>query len=875
MTQTLKTRLLLMFILFSCLSVVVVILLNTSYFRNRERVSSGVTEIGVLQMKFLEDFRTIDLFFSTDAINNQFFQTKSCLNLEMHQKKSALLKSEISQFEKKKSGNSEQLSSEFQYLIVGMAEYDLILSQLLDLLLERGFKDDGVIGEMRHYAHLLENYPEVEQTLILSLRRHEKDYIIRNEKQYISELRKLANRTEDEVSSNPNISFQKKDTILSLLENYVLCFNKMVILDEKIGVRTSSGLKQQLNQKEEKILASLNEIVSNANNSAQHAFQKMEVYYIAYFVIIFVLSIIVSIIISRRITAPLSALTDHIQMLIKSDFKKKEIPEFGKPHYEIEVLYSEFHKMIERLNLRDRQRDEAEKALRLNELKYRQLADMLPQCIFETNEVGNFNYVNKTWVETFGYSYKDVQDGLNLIEVIKSDNMNPVVEGKEFNFKESIGVRKDTSTFPAMVYSNSKMVNNRVEGYTGIIIDNTERKKYIEALEREKKKAEESDRLKSAFLANMSHEIRTPMNSIIGFTSLLARNGQMDKTQNDYIRYISQSGDMLLHIIDDIIDFAKIEAGELTIRKQECMLNKMLDDLNFKFREIIKDRGKSKVELSLIKGFPEETLTIITDPHRLSQILTNLLSNALKFTENGAIEFGYEIISESKAEFFVKDTGIGIAKKDQKIIFERFRQVDGSLKRNQGGTGLGLAITKNLVQLMGGKIMVESELSRGASFFVELPFERANRIIEDQQSILFDSNRQINWDGKTILIAEDNNSNFALLVESLKNSGVVVIRAHNGEEAISIVERHQEIEMVLMDVQMPVLNGYEATSRIKKFRPELPIIAQTAYALSGERERSLKAGCDDYLSKPINIGLLYSKMSQFLVSNDTLVQLAR
>ncbi len=600
----------------------------------------------------------------------------------------------------------------------------------------------------------------------------------------------------------------------------------------------------------------------------------MEIYYIAYFVIIFLLSISISFYISRRITAPLSALTAHIQSLIKTNFNIKEIPVFKKSHYEIEVLHKEFYNMIAQLNLRDKQRDEAEKALRINELKYRQLADMLPQCIFETNEVGNFTYVNKTWIETFGYSHHNVQEGINLIEVLKSDTISQVIDGKEFNFKEFIAVREDNSTFPAMVYSNPKYYGGKIIGYSGIIIDNTERKKYIEALEKEKMKAEESDRLKSAFLANMSHEIRTPMNSIIGFTSMLSRTTQLDNTQQEYIRYITQSGDMLLHIIDDIIDFAKIEAGELTIRKRDCNLNKLLDDLNFKFKEIIKEREKTDVEIVLIKGFAGDNLSIITDPHRLAQILTNLLSNAVKFTEKGRIEFGYELISGSKVVFFVKDTGIGIAKKDQKIIFERFRQVDGSLKRNHGGTGLGLAITKHLAQLLGGGITIESQPNRGSSFFIELPLEKSQIEVENED-ILFDFDKQINWTGKTILIAEDNNSNFTLLKESLRSSGVNILRALDGHEAIAMVEMHQEIEIVLMDIQMPVLYGYEATMRIKKIRHDLPVIAQTAYALAGEKEKSHKAGCDDYISKPINIPLLLSKMSQFLISNNTIIQFAR
>ncbi len=268
MTHTLKTRLLFMFILFSFLSVIIVISLNTVYFRNREKVSFEISEITDLQMKFLQDFKSVDLFFSNDAISNQFYITKSSPNLNNHKANCILLESEIGRLSNKREINSEKLASDYQALIAGIAEYDLILSQLLELILERGFKDDGIVGEMRNYAHLLEKFPEVDQTLILSLRRHEKDYIIRNEILYITELRKLVKTIEEEVSVNPDITAYKKKAILSLLENYVYFFNKMVILDEKIGIRTSSGLKEQLSQKEQNILATLNEILIAANNSA-------------------------------------------------------------------------------------------------------------------------------------------------------------------------------------------------------------------------------------------------------------------------------------------------------------------------------------------------------------------------------------------------------------------------------------------------------------------------------------------------------------------------------------------------------------------------------------------------------------------------------
>ncbi len=868
MTHTLKTRLLFWFILFSVLSVMVVIIINTTYFRNRERVNTSITELTELKLMFLQDFKSVDQFFNIDAVNNDFYQTNKSRYLEKHSNFQRALTTEISRLSNIRYNRTADIEMDFDELKIAMAEYEVILSQLIETILERGFKDDGIMGEMRYAAHLLEEYDQVDMTVVLSLRRHEKDYIIRNDSEYITKLRKLGNQFINDISGNDQISLSQKDTIISLIDNYLHNFSKMVMLDEKIGIRTSSGLKYLLESKEQKIQESLTNMLFKANMEKDAIFMKMERYYIVYFILIFLISITISFLISNRITAPLSTLTSHIQLLIESDFKLKDKPVFKKTHYEIEVLYSEFHKMIAQLSLRDKQRDEAEHALRMNEIKYRQLADMLPQCVFETNEVGNFSYVNKTWMDTFGYTLQEVKDGLNLIEVIKSDNMNAFVEGKEFNFREFTGQRKDGSTFAAVVYSNPRKANNAIIGYTGIIIDNTERKKYIDALEREKKKAEESDKLKSAFLANMSHEIRTPMNSIIGFTNLLTMGKKMDKQQEEYLGYISQNGDMLLHLIDDIIDFAKIEAGELTIRKQDCNLNKMMDDLASRFKETLRLSGKSDIKLQLIKGVPGAEYNINTDPHRLNQILTNILSNAVKFTEKGSVEFGYELASASRIIFFIKDTGIGIDKKDQKIVFQRFRQVDGSLMRKYGGTGLGLAITKNLVELMKGKISIESELNKGTSFFIELPVTAGTKMKQNDDFVM-DQNVQIDWLGKKILIAEDNSASFTFLKEMLSSTGVQIIRAHNGQEAVEIADSDREIEIILMDMQMPVMSGYDASRRIKQIRPELPIIAQTAYALAGEKEKTLEAGCDDYISKPINMSLLISKISYFFVRNDS------
>jgi CheY-like chemotaxis protein len=240
-----------------------------------------------------------------------------------------------------------------------------------------------------------------------------------------------------------------------------------------------------------------------------------------------------------------------------------------------------------------------------------------------------------------------------------------------------------------------------------------------------------------------------------------------------------------------------------------------------------------------------------TDPVRLRQVLTNLLSNAVKFTSEGFIELGYSLNPQKnrpRVEFYLKDTGIGIAKDKLDVIFERFRQVDDSQSRKYGGTGLGLAISKKLVELLGGTIWVESEVGEGSTFYFNIPY----LLPEDEgaNNQAFDSGKY-HWSGKSILIAEDEESNYELIKAALANTKINIFRAHNGAEAVQLIESGEHIDMILMDIRMPKLNGYDATRKIKKLQPEIPIVATTAYAMSEDEAKSLKAGCDKYISKPI------------------------
>ncbi len=381
-------------------------------------------------------------------------------------------------------------------------------------------------------------------------------------------------------------------------------------------------------------------------------------------------------------------------------------------------------------------------------------------------------------------------------------------------------------------------------------------------LKKSKEKAEESDQLKTAFLANMSHEIRTPMNGILGFAEMLNDDSLTPGNKRKYLDIINSNGKMLVSLIDDIIDFAKIEAGQIKIVKQDFSLNALLSQVHSSFLSESLKKDKSNVKLRIRKAFPNESCFIKSDPNRLRQILTNLIGNAFKFTSEGFIEFGYDLNKNNILEFYVTDTGIGIPEEKLHLIFERFMQADSSRTRKYGGSGLGLAISKGFVELLGGNMWVESVLDVGSSFYFSIPYvpvkQTSDSVFEDKKP----KSKYI-WEGKSILVAEDDKFSYKFLEGFLKQTKANVIHAEDGKQAVDICRDNKNIDIVLMDIQMPELNGLEATTIIKEFSKDLPIIAQTANAIPEERLKCFEAGCNDFITKPVNINELYRKIDKF------------
>ncbi len=374
-----------------------------------------------------------------------------------------------------------------------------------------------------------------------------------------------------------------------------------------------------------------------------------------------------------------------------------------------------------------------------------------------------------------------------------------------------------------------------------------------------KEKAEESDKLKSSFLANMSHEIRTPMNAIIGFSELLTKGSISGKKTAEYIRLIKSGCQQLLCIINDIIDISKIEANQVPLYLEAVNLNYMLNELHSIYKL---QAEKKSLSLVYIRDQSNDNIQIKTDKNRITQVLGNLLSNAIKFTHKGKVEYGYSV-NGNIIEFYVKDTGIGIARENHSLIFERFKQLDSTSTRNYGGNGLGLSIAKALVEKLGGTITLKSELGKGSAFFVYIPFDSIK--IAGSKAVNQVNLNLPDWNEKTILIAENELNNYYYIKEILSDTSVKILHAWNGEEAVNLVKENPAIDLVLMDIKMPVMDGNDAMKLIKLHNPDIPVIAITAYAMSDDREKALKEGFDDYISKPIRINTFMEKIANCLL----------
>jgi CheY-like chemotaxis protein len=392
-----------------------------------------------------------------------------------------------------------------------------------------------------------------------------------------------------------------------------------------------------------------------------------------------------------------------------------------------------------------------------------------------------------------------------------------------------------------------------------------------------KEKAEESDRLKSAFLANMSHEIRTPMNGILGFAELLKTPDLTGAEQMEYIGIIKKSGDRMLNIINDIVDISKIEAGQVKVFISETKINEQTEFLYSFFKPEVEKKG---VQLILRNGLPGNEAIIKTDKEKVYAVLTNLIKNAIKFTKTGSIEIGYikNVVPVAVAaehapllplqlKFYVKDTGFGVPKNRQHAIFDRFVQADIDDTRAFQGAGLGLSISRAYVEMLGGTMWVESEEGKGSTFYFTIPY-----YAESEQNHLI-QNTMINEENSQnkklkILIVEDDETSEMLISIAVRNLSKEILKVRTGIAAIETCRANPDIDLVLMDIKMPEMDGYEATRQIREFNKDVCIIAQTAFGLVDEKEKALLSGCNDYISKPLDIAFLKALIMKYFTPDN-------
>jgi PAS domain S-box-containing protein len=505
-----------------------------------------------------------------------------------------------------------------------------------------------------------------------------------------------------------------------------------------------------------------------------------------------------------------------------------------------------------------------EESTRESEKRYRELFlnNPIPTYIFDEETLG-FVEVNDAAVENYGYSKEEFAK-MTLRDLRIKEEIPELIEsltkiGKEtFHSTRMRHMKKDGTLFPVEITSHSLPEKNGRKTRLVVVNDITERLKAAEQMIIAREKAEASDRIKTNFLNNISHEVRTPLNGILGFAEIMNQPGLTEEERKESFSMLFQSSDRLLNTITSYMDISLLTSGALSVSKKDFCPAQMLSNL-FEVNQSLCSQKKLQLFLNIPAG--GEKLIVHSDPEVLRKIFGHLLDNAVKFTEKGDIHFGFTN-SISEIRYFVRDTGIGIQKDSLVQIFDKFVKEDRGPQRISEGSGLGLSIAKGLTEILGGIITVESEPGAGSCFTLSFSLIPDTGALSGNTP---DRQKSQGIDNYTILIAEDDDTNFFYLNAILSREfGSKILHAENGREAIDLFKENPDIRLVLMDIKMPEIDGIEATRQIKIIRSEVPVIAITAYAMSGDEERVMAAGCDGYLSKPISKEKLLRKIAEFV-----------
>lgn len=524
----------------------------------------------------------------------------------------------------------------------------------------------------------------------------------------------------------------------------------------------------------------------------------------------------------------------------------------------LEILSNQISASIQKMRSED--------AFRIERAYFKELFDNSPEAIAVVDNSSIIININKEFTRLFGYTKEEAID--NPIEdLISTPSLKTeaqkitteVAKGKIIKI-DTKRKKKNGSMVDVSLWGTPILLDKGQIAVYAIFRDISERVESEKKLEEAKEQAEESDRLKTAFLTNMSHEIRTPMNAIIGFSELIAEPSTNQDSREEFVEQIYISSKMLLKLIDDIIDVSQLDSGNIKLSKTKFDLTTQLYKLFDRFKLEKQKENKDKIELLLHNPFGDVESYIETDDFRFNQIFSHLLSNALKYTHSGFIEFGFDIDQQEEPVFYVRDTGIGIPEDKKDCIFNHFTKIEDRTKLYRG-TGIGLTITKKLVNLLGGKIWIESNVGIGSIFYFTLPGKV--KLVQTNKNST--QTKNYNWAGKRILVAEDDDTNFQVIKASLSRTHVDLHRVYDGKSAVEkCLSNHYDL--VLMDIRMPILDGIEATKQIKAVKSNVPIVAQTAYVLKNERDTCLNAGCDEYIPKPVKSNLLLETIDKFIAN---------
>lgn len=543
------------------------------------------------------------------------------------------------------------------------------------------------------------------------------------------------------------------------------------------------------------------------------------------------------------------------------------IPQFDRGHFDGMIC-----------SLQDvTEKKATQKSLIENEEKLNKITSSASDAIIVINGQQQITFWNKSAKRIFGYELEEMKqmsftdlfanhyEKADLSELLEAQ-LSGVEASKSLSSVEIVGRPKNGSDI-SLELSLSSMKLNEKNNLVAVIRDITKRKKTEDELISAKIKAEASDNLKTAFLANLSHEIRTPMNAIIGLSDMIGDNTIDNDERSEYVELVQRNSKQLLRIIEDLIDVSKLGSGELELHEKKCKLNELLNETILDCQQ---DQMLEAKKINLTTRYPlGPDVEVEVDKQRVQQIVSVLVENAVKFTPTGSIEVGYDYKNEpgerEKIVMYVKDTGIGVDPENHSVIFEYFRQVDGSNTRQAGGTGVGLSIVKGILDLAEEKIWVESKLNEGATFFFTLSNIQRSEVpkVKKETPVVQNGDFPM-WSDKKLLIVEDVDSNFLFLRKALQKTGINIEWAQDGLEAVEKFKADPGFHIVLMDINLPLLNGYEATAEIRKISATVPVIAQTAFVSQEEEIKCLDEGFTDYIPKPIRRNVLIEKMKNLI-----------